>query len=78
MAIFDIKLPNRMAKALRLANGDVCKHQLRILKKLVHKARFTEFCQKYHFANILMEPDTVKDFQQTVTINNYYTIYKQS
>jgi len=77
MAIFDIKLPNRMAKALRLANGDVCKHQLRILKKLLHKARFTEFGQKYHFDNILMQPDPVRAFQQNVPIYNYSSIYKE-
>ena len=66
-----------MAKALKLANGDICKHQLRILKKLLHKARFTEFGQKYHFDDILMQADPVSAFQKHVPIYNYNTIYKE-
>ncbi|AYD48053.1 GH3 family domain-containing protein [Arachidicoccus soli] len=77
MAIFDIKLPKRIAKALRLSNGDVQKQQRRVLKKLLTKARFTDFGQKYHFDNILMQEDIVHSYQKTVPIYNYNSIYKE-
>lgn len=66
-----------MAKALRLPNGDVNKQQLRILKKLLTKARFTEFGQKYEFDNILMQSNIVEGFQKNVPISNYSSIYEQ-
>lgn len=77
MAIFDIKLPKRIAKALRLSNGDVQRQQRRVLKKLLTKARFTDFGQKYHFDNILMQDDIVQSYQKSVPIYNYNSIYKE-
>ncbi len=55
MALFDIKIPNRIAKALRLPDAPVKRQQKRVLKRLLKKARFTEFGQKYHFNNILIQ-----------------------
>ena len=53
MAIFDIKLPERILKALHLPENNPRSQQLRVLKKLLRKARFTEFGQEFHFDDIL-------------------------
>jgi len=40
--IIDIKLPKAIASALRLPENDPRRQQLRVLKKLLKRARFTE------------------------------------
>ncbi len=77
MALFDIKLPNSVAKALRLPTHDPRWQQLRVLKKLLRKARFTAFGQKYKFDEILMSPNVGKKFQEMVPVYNYNSIYKE-
>ena len=76
MAIFDIKLPTRLAKALRLPENNVRRQQLRVLKKLLRKARFTEFGQKFNFDEILMSKHAGKKFQELVPVFDYNKIYK--
>jgi hypothetical protein len=75
MAIFDIKLPDSLAKTLRLPKRDPRSQQLRVLKKLLRKARFTQFGQKFQFDQILMSKHAGKKFQELVPIYNYNTIY---
>ncbi|MGI8950136.1 MAG: GH3 family domain-containing protein [Chitinophagaceae bacterium] len=77
MAIFDIQLPKRIARALRLPENNPRNQQLRVLKKLLRKARFTEFGQKYHFDEILMSKHAGKKFQEIVPTYNYSKIYKE-
>ncbi len=77
MAIFDIQLPNSIAKALRLPQNSPRRQQLRVLKKLLRKARFTEFGQKYRFDEILMGKHPGKKFQELVPTYNYNKIYKE-
>jgi hypothetical protein len=77
MAIFDIKLPNRIAKALRLPENNPRNQQLGVLKKLLRKARFTEFGQKYKFDQILMSKHIGKKFQEVVPTYNYNKIYNE-
>ncbi len=77
MALFDIKLPNSVAKALRLPTHDPRWQQLRVLKKLLRKARFTAFGQKYKFDEILMSRHVGKKFQEMVPVYNYNSIYKE-
>lgn len=76
MAIFDIKLPLRIAKALRLPENNIRRQQLRVLKKLLRKARFTEFGQKFKFDEILMSKHAGKKFQELVPVFDYNKIYK--
>ncbi len=76
MAIFDIKIPRSLAKALRLPENNVRRQQLRVLKKLLRKARFTEFGQKFKFDEILMSKHAGKKFQELVPIHDYNKIYK--
>jgi len=77
MAIFDIKLPNSILRTLRLPQNSVRRQQLKVLKKLVRKARFTGFGQQYHFDEILMDRHIGKKFQLLVPVHNYNKIYNE-
>ena len=55
MAIFDIKLPKSIAKALNIPVSNPRRQQIKVLKKLLHKSRFTEFGQRYRFDDVLLE-----------------------
>jgi len=77
MPLFDIQLPNSVAKALHLPTNDPRWQQLRVLKKLLRKARFTAFGQKYKFDEILMSRHAGKKFQEMVPVYNYNSIYKE-
>ena len=75
MAIFDIKLPASIARALHLPVSDPRRQQIKVLKKLLRKARFTEFGQRYRFDDILLSRHPGKKFQQIVPTYNYNKIY---
>ncbi len=77
MAIFDIKLPAYIAKALNLPVSDARAQQLKVLKKLLRKARFTQFGQLYKFDEILLSRHPGKKFQQNVPTYNYTKIYNE-
>ncbi|MBU3713523.1 MAG: GH3 auxin-responsive promoter family protein [Ferruginibacter sp.] len=76
MPLFDIKLPKTIARALNIPVKDARRQQLRVLKKLLKKARFTEFGQNFYFDEILLSKHIGKKFQQMVPTYNYETIYK--
>jgi len=76
MAIFDIKLPNTILRALNLPENSPHRQQLKVLKKLLRKARFTEFGQHFRFDEILMSKNAGKKFQELVPTYNYNKIYK--
>ena len=75
--IIDLKLPPAIASALGLRKSDHRKQQLRVLKKLLKKARFTEFGQKFHFDKILLSPQPDKAFQESVPTYDYNRIYEE-
>lgn len=77
MAIFDISLPKRIAKALHLPPNNPRNQQLRVLKKLLRRARFTEFGQKYQFDEILFSKHAGKKFQELVPTCDYNSIYNE-
>jgi hypothetical protein len=77
MAIIDIKLPKGIARALNLPVRDGRSQQLKVLKKLLRKARFTQFGQLYKFDEILMSRHPGKKFQQLVPAYNYSKIYQE-
>ncbi len=77
MAIFDIKLPASIAKALNLPAQDARGQQLRVLKKLLRKARFTQFGQEFKFDEVLLSRHPGKKFQQLVPTYNYEKIYNE-
>ena len=75
MAIFDIKLPKSIAKALNIPQSDPRRQQLKVLKKLMRKARFTEFGQRYRFDESLLSRHPGKKFQDLVPTYDYNKIY---
>ena len=77
MAYFDIKLPKSIARALNLPVSDARRQQLKVLKKLLRKARFTQFGQLYKFDEILLSRHPGKRFQQLVPTYNYSKIYNE-
>jgi len=76
MAIIDFNIPKTIARALRLPRNNIRRQQLRVLKKLLRKARFTQFGQQYQFDEILLAKHSGKKFQELVPIYNYSSIYK--
>lgn len=77
MALIDLKLPRSVAAALRLARNAPDRQQLRVLKKLLKKATFTEFGQQYRFDEILLSTDPARKFQELVPVHDYNKIYNQ-
>ncbi|MBL0268407.1 MAG: GH3 auxin-responsive promoter family protein [Chitinophagaceae bacterium] len=75
--IIDIKLPRAIAAALRLPVNDARRQQLRVLKKLLKKARFTEFGQHYRFDEALLNRHPAKKFQELVPVHDYNKIYEE-
>ncbi|HXB91278.1 MAG TPA: GH3 auxin-responsive promoter family protein, partial [Puia sp.] len=65
-----------MAKALRLPQKSPGRQQLKVLRKLLKKARFTEFGQKYRFDEILLDRHPGKKFQEMVPTFDYNSIYE--
>jgi hypothetical protein len=76
MAIFDITIPKSIARAFNIPLRDPRSQQIKVLKKLLKKARFTQFGQEYHFDDILLSKHPGKKFQQLVPTYNYDKIYK--
>ena len=62
--IIDIKIPKAIAAMLNLPENDPGRQQLKVLKKLLKKARFTEFGQRYHFDEIVLSKNIGRVFQQ--------------
>ncbi|CAN5407925.1 GH3 auxin-responsive promoter family protein [soil metagenome] len=77
MALIDIKLPKSIARALKLpVVNDPRRLQIKALKKLLKKARYTEFGQQFRFDEILMTKQPGKRFQQLVPVYDYNKLYK--
>ena len=77
MPIFDIQLPAYIAKALNLPVSDARRQQIKVLKKLLRKARFTQFGQLFKFDEILLSRHPGKKFQQNVPTYDYTKIYNE-
>ena len=76
MALIDLKLPRPVAAALRLSRNSPDRQQMRALKKLLKKARFTEFGQQFRFDEILLSEDPARKFQELVPVHDYNKIYQ--
>ncbi|PWT75929.1 MAG: GH3 auxin-responsive promoter [Bacteroidetes bacterium] len=77
MALIEVQLPNSLVKALRLPKKSPRRQQLKVLKKLLKKARFTEFGQQYHFDEILLSKHVGNRFQESVPVYDYNKIYSE-
>ena len=76
MSIFEINLPKSVSKALNLPVNSPKRQQIKVLKKLLKKARHTEFGQKYRFDEVLNSRHPGKRFQELVPVHDYNKIYK--
>ncbi|MFV0606056.1 MAG: GH3 auxin-responsive promoter family protein [Niabella sp.] len=76
-SLIDIKIPESIARMLRLPQSNAQSQQKRVLKKLLNKARFTEFGQRYSFDKALMNKDFDKRFQSLVPVHDYNKIYTE-
>ena len=70
MALIDIKFPKGISRMLSIPGNSPKRQQLKVLKKILRVARFTEFGQKYKFDEILLSRNPAKSFQQIVVIAN--------
>jgi len=77
MTLIDIRLPKSIAKALNIPVMDPRRQQLKVLERLLRKARFTEFGQQYRFDEILLSRHTGKKFQQIVPTYDYNKMHKE-
>ena len=75
--IIDIKLPRAIAAALRIPPNDPRRQQIKVLKKLLKKAQFTEFGQHYRFDDALLSKHPGKKFQELVPVHDYNKIYEE-
>ncbi|MCE2756690.1 MAG: GH3 auxin-responsive promoter family protein, partial [Chitinophagaceae bacterium] len=66
MALLEIGLPKSIAKALRLPTNSPKRQQLRVLKALLKKAKYTQFGQRYGFESILNQRDPRRQFRELV------------
>ncbi|MGB3006689.1 MAG: GH3 auxin-responsive promoter family protein [Chitinophagaceae bacterium] len=76
-SIINIKLPKAIAAALKIPPNNPRRQQLRVLKKLLKKARFTEFGQHYMFDEALFSKNPAKKFQELVPVHDYSKIYEE-
>jgi hypothetical protein len=77
MALIDFKLPKAIAAALRIPENDNRRQQMRVLKRLLKKSRFTEFGQQYRFDEILLSRYPGIKFQEIVPVHDYNKIYEE-
>jgi hypothetical protein len=75
MPIFEINLPKNLNRALGLPQRSPERSQLRVLKKLLRRARYTAFGQRFGFEQILQSNRVGKKFQQDVPVYTYNKIY---
>ena len=77
MAFLEFRIPKSLSRALHIPASSPKKQQLKVLQKLLKRARFTEFGQKYLFDQILLSRHPAKNFQLVVPAFNYEKIFKE-
>ncbi|RYY12132.1 MAG: hypothetical protein EOO04_34065, partial [Chitinophagaceae bacterium] len=77
MALIDIKIPAYIARALKLPARDARGQQVKVLRRLLDKARFTQFGQLHRFDEILLDQHPDKLFQKNVPLYDYSRIYNE-
>lgn len=75
MALFEINLPKSVLKTLRLAPKSPKTRQLKVLNKLITRARFTEFGQAFNFDQIMLSKNPYQEFKKQVPLHDYNKIY---
>ena len=76
MAFLENSLPKSIVNALSLKVKSPAEQQRRVLMMLLKKAKYTQFGQLYGFDRLLLAPDPVKTFVETVPVFDYNTIHE--
>ncbi|MGE5106078.1 MAG: GH3 auxin-responsive promoter family protein [Sphingobacteriales bacterium] len=77
MSLIEFHLPKTLANALNLPANSPKRQQIKVLKKLLRKARFTEFGQAYRFDEILLSRHAGRKFQEIVPTCDYSKIHSR-
>jgi hypothetical protein len=72
-----LPIPNSIIKLLGLPEAKPRTQQIRVLRKLLRKAQYTEFGKHYQFNEILLSKHIAKEFQQRVDSFNYEKMYQE-
>jgi hypothetical protein len=75
--LIDIKLPTALAKALQIQESTPRNLQMKELKRLLRKAKDTEFGRNFNFEEILNSKHPGKKFQELVPIFDYNKIFNE-
>lgn len=75
MSLIELSLPKTISRALNLPVNSPKRQQIRVLKKLLKRARHTEFGQYYRFDEALNSRHPGKKFQELVPTFDYNKIY---
>jgi len=71
--IIDIKIPKAIATALRIPQNNPQRQQLRVLKKLLKKARFTELGQPTAIRGYFYICKVIGNMSADYSVNNTYS-----
>lgn len=77
MSIIEFSLPKSLSRALNLPVNSPKRQQIKTLKKLLKKAKQTQFGQQFHFDEILNSRHPGKKFQELVPVYDYNRIYSE-
>jgi hypothetical protein len=77
MPLLDFSITPGLLKRLRFPGQDAHIQQELVLKKLLTKARFTQFGQHYRFDEMLLQDNIISCFRDKVPIFNYNSLYSQ-
>jgi len=77
MSLIEFNLPKSLSRVLNLPDNSPKRQQIKVLKKILKKARHTAFGQQYHFDEILNSRHPGKKFQDKVPVFDYNKIYNE-
>ena len=77
MPILDFNLSRSLAEAIKQPRNSAGRQQKRVLKKLLRKAKNTEFGRHFNFSEILKSTDTSETFRNSVPAFDYNSLYKE-
>ena len=72
-----VKRALRIRKKIVLPRGSAKRYQQQVLRRLLTKAMFTEFGEHYHFSEILVQPDWIEQYRNTVPYYAYNDMFDQ-
>jgi hypothetical protein len=77
MSLIEFHLPKSLSRALKLPVNSPKRQQINVLKKILKKAKYTSFGQRFQFDVILNNRHPGKKFQELVPVFDYNKIYNE-